>query len=45
MVLPLSADDALLELPPATIEREWNFARAWVYDALTGGAAGAAVSA
>jgi len=36
---------AVLVLSPATIEREWNFARAWLYDALAGGCAGAAVSA
>ena len=29
----------VMELSPATIEREWNFSRAWLYDALTGGAA------
>jgi hypothetical protein len=44
MVLPPSPDTALLELPRATIEREWNFGGAWLYDALTVGAAGAAVS-
>jgi RNA polymerase sigma factor (TIGR02999 family) len=27
------------ELSPATIEREWRFARAWLYDALSGGGA------
>jgi RNA polymerase sigma factor (TIGR02999 family) len=26
---------AVLELSPATIEREWSFARAWLYAALT----------
>jgi RNA polymerase sigma factor (TIGR02999 family) len=26
-----------LELSPATIEREWRFSRAWLYDALAGG--------
>ena len=35
----------VMELSPATIEREWNFSRAWLYDVLAGGAAGAAVSA
>jgi RNA polymerase sigma factor (sigma-70 family) len=25
-----------LELSPATIEREWSFARAWLYDAMQG---------
>ena len=29
----------VLELSPATIEREWSFARAWLYDALAGEAA------
>jgi RNA polymerase sigma factor (sigma-70 family) len=29
----------VLELSPATIERDWSFARAWLYDALDGGAA------
>ena len=29
----------VLELSPATIEREWNFSRAWLYRALAGGAA------
>ncbi|HVQ12155.1 MAG TPA: sigma-70 family RNA polymerase sigma factor [Vicinamibacterales bacterium] len=27
----------LMELSPATIEREWSFSRAWLYDALAGG--------
>ena len=27
-----------MALSPATIEREWSFSRAWLYDALTGGA-------
>jgi hypothetical protein len=27
-----------MELSPATIEREWSFSRAWLYDALAGGA-------
>jgi RNA polymerase sigma factor (TIGR02999 family) len=35
----------VMELSPATIEREWSFSRAWLYDVLAGGAAGAAVSA
>jgi RNA polymerase sigma factor (TIGR02999 family) len=35
----------VMELSPATIEREWNFSRAWLYDVLAGGAAGAAVPA
>ena len=35
----------VMELSPATIEREWSFSRAWLYDALAGGAVGAAVSA
>ena len=26
-----------MELSPATIEREWSFSRAWLYDALAGG--------
>ena len=26
----------LMELSPATIEREWSFSRAWLYDALAG---------
>ena len=29
----------VMALSPATIEREWSFSRAWLYDALTGGAA------
>ena len=29
----------VMELSPATIEREWSFSRAWLYDALAGGAA------
>jgi RNA polymerase sigma factor (TIGR02999 family) len=29
----------VLELSPATIEREWSFSRAWLYDALAGRAA------
>ena len=29
----------VMALSPATIEREWSFARAWPYDALAGGAA------
>jgi RNA polymerase sigma factor (TIGR02999 family) len=28
----------VMELSPATIEREWSFSRAWLYDALAGGA-------
>jgi RNA polymerase sigma factor (TIGR02999 family) len=28
----------VLQLSPATIERDWSFARAWLYDAITGGA-------
>jgi len=28
----------VLDLSPATIEREWSFSRAWLYDALAGGA-------
>jgi len=28
----------VLQLSPATIEREWSFARAWLYDAIGGGA-------
>jgi RNA polymerase sigma factor (TIGR02999 family) len=28
----------VLGLSPATIEREWSFSRAWLYDALAGGA-------
>lgn len=35
----------VMELSSATIEREWSFSRAWLYDALAGGAAGAAGSA
>lgn len=35
----------VMELSPATIEREWNFSRAWLYDVLAGAAAGAAVPA
>jgi RNA polymerase sigma-70 factor, ECF subfamily len=35
----------VMELSPATIEREWSFSRAWLYDVLAGGAAGAAVPA
>ena len=35
----------VMELSPATIEREWSFSRAWLYDALAGGAAGAGLSA
>jgi RNA polymerase sigma-70 factor, ECF subfamily len=27
---------AVLHVSPATIEREWTFARAWLYDAVTG---------
>ena len=27
----------VMELSPATIEREWSFSRAWLYDALAGG--------
>ena len=27
---------AVMELSPATIEREWRFSRAWLYDALAG---------
>jgi RNA polymerase sigma factor (TIGR02999 family) len=30
---------AVLELSPATIEREWSFSRAWLYAALAGDAA------
>ena len=26
----------VLELSPATIERDWSFARAWLYDAMGG---------
>jgi RNA polymerase sigma factor (TIGR02999 family) len=26
----------VLQLSPATIERDWSFARAWLYDAITG---------
>ena len=29
----------VMDLSPATIEREWSFSRAWLYDALTGGVA------
>ena len=29
----------VMALSPATIEREWSFSRAWLYDALTGRAA------
>jgi RNA polymerase sigma factor (TIGR02999 family) len=29
----------LMQLSPTTIEREWRFSRAWLFDALTGGAA------
>ena len=29
----------LMKLSPATIEREWSFSRAWLYDALAGGGA------
>ena len=29
----------VMELSPATIEREWSFSRAWLYGALTGGGA------
>ena len=28
----------VLRLSPATIERDWSFARAWLYDAISGGA-------
>jgi len=28
----------ILQLSPATIERDWSFARAWLYDAISGGA-------
>ena len=28
----------VMRLSPATIEREWSFSRAWLYDALAGGA-------
>ena len=28
----------VLQLSPATIERDWSFARAWLYDAMSGGA-------
>ena len=28
----------VLQLSPATIERDWSFARAWLYDAVSGGA-------
>jgi RNA polymerase sigma factor (TIGR02999 family) len=27
-----------LQLSPATVERDWSFARAWLYDAISGGA-------
>src|SRR4026209_206340 len=27
----------VLQLSPATIERDWSFARAWLYDAISGG--------
>ena len=27
----------MMELSPATIEREWSFSRAWLYEALAGG--------
>ena len=27
----------VLQLSPATIERDWSFARAWLYDAMSGG--------
>lgn len=27
----------VLQISPATIERDWNFARAWLYDAVAGG--------
>ena len=27
----------VLEMSPATIERDWSFARAWLYDAIDGG--------
>ena len=30
----------VMQLSPATIEREWRFARAWLYDAINGGTAG-----
>jgi hypothetical protein len=26
----------VLDLSPATIERDWSFARTWLYDAITG---------
>ena len=29
----------VMDLSPATIEREWSFSRAWLYDALAGGSA------
>jgi DNA-directed RNA polymerase specialized sigma24 family protein len=29
----------VMALSPATIEREWSFSRAWLYDVLAGGAA------
>ena len=29
----------VMALSPATIEREWSFSRAWLYDALSGGSA------
>jgi DNA-directed RNA polymerase specialized sigma24 family protein len=28
----------VLQVSPATIERDWSFARAWLYDAIGGGA-------
>jgi RNA polymerase sigma factor (sigma-70 family) len=27
---------ATLEISPATVEREWKFARAWLFDAISG---------
>jgi hypothetical protein len=27
----------VLQLSPATIERDWSFARAWLYDVMGGG--------
>jgi RNA polymerase sigma-70 factor, ECF subfamily len=35
----------VMGLSPATIEREWKFSRAWLFDVLAGDGAGAAVSA
>jgi RNA polymerase sigma factor (TIGR02999 family) len=30
----------VMEISPATVEREWAFARAWLYDAIEGAGAG-----